>query len=115
MNCKLTPFTWNWPAITAGDTMPGILIAGTDTPDGIDLVRVRMQVKDIAGTTVVDFDSDDTGIAITDAAQWEFEIDSFIAPTSAGVYKYDIETTDSNDDIATIVRGSWQVEPQTTV
>jgi hypothetical protein len=112
---KLTPYIWNWPAITAGDTMPGIQVEGTDEPDGIDLVRVRMQVKDISGTVVVDFDSDDTGITITDAATWAFETDSFLAPAQYGVYKYDIETTDSNDDVATIVRGSWSVEEQTTV
>jgi len=112
---KLTPYIWNWPAITAGDTMPGIQVEGTDEPDGIDLVRVRMQVRDINGTIVLDFDSDDTGITITDAATWAFETDSFTAPVDAGVYKYDIETIDSNDDIATIVRGSWNVQEQTTV
>lgn len=114
MSFKLTPFIWNLPAITAGDTYPGIQIAGTDEPDGIDLVRVKMQIRDIDGTIAIDFDSDDTGIVIIDAATWEFETDQFTAP-AAGVYKYDIEATDSNGDVATLVKGSLQVEEQQTV
>lgn len=116
MSCelKLTPFVWDLPAITAGDSYPGILIEGTDEPDGIDLVRVQMQMRNASGAIVLDLDSDDTGITIVDVETWEFRIEAFTAPTVAGVYKYDIQTTDSAGDIATIVRGTLTIEEQQT-
>jgi len=117
MSCalKLTPYVWNLPAITAGDSYPGTLIAGTDEPDGVTLVRVRMQMRNASGVIALDFDSDETGITINDAATWEFVIESFTAPTTAGLYKYDIETTDSTGDVATIIKGTLIVEEQQTV
>ena len=110
----MTPFVWDLPAITAGDSYPGILIEGTDEPDGIDLVRVQMQMRNLDGAIALDLDSDDEGITIIDAQTWEFRIEAFIAPTVAGVYKYDIQVTDSNGDVATIIRGTLPTEDQQT-
>ena len=114
MSLKLTPFVLNWPSITAGDTFPGFNIAGTDTPDGNDLMRVRMQVRNAENEVVVDYDSDDEGITINDAATWDFNVADIVTPDAAGLYKYDIETTDSLGVVATIINGSWNVYGQTT-
>jgi hypothetical protein len=114
MSLKLTPFVLNWPSITAGDTYPGFQIVGTDEPDGNDLVRVRMQVRDANGTVAVDYDSDDTGITINDPETWDFNVDDLTAPATGGLYKYDIETTDSAGVVATIIRGNWPIIDQVT-
>lgn len=108
MSCelKLTPFAWDLLPIKAGDSYPGILIEGTDEPDGIDLVRVQMQMRNASGTIVLDLDSDGEGITIVNAETWEFRIETFTAPSPAGVYNYEIEITDSNGDDITIVEGT---------
>jgi hypothetical protein len=114
MSLKLTPFVLNWPRITAGDTFPGFQIVGTDEPDGNDLVRVRMQVRDANDALVVDYDSDDTGITINDAETWDFNVADISTPATAGIYKYDIQTTDSAGVVATIIRGNWPIIDQVT-
>ena len=112
MALNLEPFRWNWATCTAGDTYP----AENWLESNSDLSRVRIKIKDSAGATFTTLDSDASGITIntTTAAAWDWTIDTLTAPTTAGIYKLDMEWTDSAGDVFTAITGQWEILTQET-
>ena len=114
----LTPLKWNWPAVIQGDTYPATQI--TESASDTDLARVRVKVADVDGVTAITLDSDTTGVTITTATAgaWDFQIDAIQSATTtslpAGIYSYDLETTDDAGTVRTEFSGSWQIHPQIT-
>lgn len=114
----LTPLCDNWDSVTQGDTYPAqrYQVAGTENA----LTRVRCKVKNRLGTTLLNLDSNTTGITITTATAgaWEFTIAAFTAAVMEeiedGTHSYDIETTDSSGTVFTDFSGTWTVLKQTT-
>jgi hypothetical protein len=115
---NLTPLCDNWDAVTQGDTYPAqrYTVAGTDSA----LTRVRCKVKNRTGTTLLNLDSNTSGITITTATAgaWDFTIAAISAATMEGIEEgnhfYDIETTDAAGTVLTDFRGSWQILSQQT-
>ena len=114
----LTPQKWNWTAVIQGDTYPATQI--TESASDTALARVRVKVADVDVVTVLTLDSNTTGITITTATagSWDFQIDAITAATTsalpAGIYSYDLETTDDAGTVRTEFSGSWQIHPQIT-
>ena len=110
------PFVYNWATCTAGDTYPALNIVETSASTTADLSRVRIKIKDSAGATFTTLDSDASGITIntTTAAAWDWTIDTLTAPTTAGIYKLDMEWTDSAGDVFTAITGQWEILTQET-
>ena len=117
MALNFTPFIWNWATIKAGDTYPAARITEDAGGDGdTTLERVRIKIKNAEGQTVINLDSDNTGITINDASAgaWDYTIDSFTAPSVAGIYSLDMEWTDGAGVVTTATDGTWEILPQTT-
>jgi hypothetical protein len=115
---NLTPLCDNWDAVTQGDTYPAqrYTVAGTAAA----LTRVRCKVKNRLGTTLLNLDSNTSGIVINTATAgaWDFTISALSAATmeaiDPGSHSYDIETTDAAGTVFTDFSGTWQVLKQTT-
>jgi len=117
MALNLIPFQWNWATIKAGDTYPAATITEDAGGDGdTTLVRVRCKIKDSDGSTYIILDSENDGITINDssAGAWDFTIESFTAPSVAGIYNLDLEWTDSANVVTTATAGTWEILAQST-
>lgn len=115
---NLEPLRYDWPSIQRGDTMPAQVFS--DSSADTDLSRVRVKICDSDGTTQVSLDSSASGITIntSTAGSWNFTIDAISAATTdalvAGLYAYDLETTDSAGSVRTEFEGTWEIRPQIT-
>ena len=115
---NLAPLKWNLPPVTQEDTYPAIQI--TESGSETDLIRVRMKVRDVAGSEVLSLDSDTTGMTITSgtAGSWDFQIDEIDDETtrelSPGFHSYDMEFTDETGAVRTFFAGSWEILKQIT-
>jgi len=116
MPVNLEPYPWNFATITAGDTFPSARWVESASDNLTSLSRVRIKIKDSAGVTFATLDSNATGITINvaTAGSWEWTIASLIAPTEAGIYRVDMETTDSAGVISTLSSGQWEILEQIT-
>ena len=47
--------------------------------------------------------------SINNATTWEITIDKFDVDIAAGLYYYDLQTTDSGSDNATWLKGTWRI------
>lgn len=114
MSLDLRPLNWDWPKMVAGDTLPATII--TESESTTSLSRVRLKIKDADGALFRSLDSDTTGITITSstAGGWSFTIASMTAPTTEGVYSYDLETIDGAAVIRTEFSGVWEIQQQIT-
>lgn len=114
MALDLKPLRWDWPEVVTGDTFPAIHITEADHES--DLSRVRISIV-LSGATdaALTLDSNSTGITINDAAAWDFTIDQISPVTlAAGVYSYDLETTDAAGTIRTEFSGTWNILSEIT-
>lgn len=116
MALNLEPFRWNWATCTAGDTYPAENWLESDSDNTTTLTRVRIKIKDSAGTVFSTLDSDTSGITInvSTAGAWDWTIDALTAPTTAGIYTFDMETTDSAGVVFTEATGQWEILTQQT-
>ena len=116
MALDLKPHRSDWATCTAGDTYPAENWRESDSDNTTTLTRVRITIKDSAGATFSTLDSDTSGITINaaTAGAWDWTVESLTAPTTAGVYTFDMETTDSAGVIFTETTGSWCILPQVT-
>jgi|TARA_R110002111_G_scaffold237935_1_gene299203 hypothetical protein len=116
MALDLEPFRWNWGTITAGDTYPAENWLESNSDNTTALSRVRIKIKDSAGSTFATLDSSSSGITINaaTAGAWDWTVNALTAPTSAGIYNYDMETTDSVGVISTESTGQWEILTQET-
>lgn len=116
MALDLTPLKWDWAPITQGDTFPATLI--TETSADTDLSRVRVKIKAAGSTSAALFlDSQTTGVTIGNATAgaWSFTIGAISTSSlAAGVYSYDLETTDSAGTVRTEFSGTWEILTQIT-
>ena len=116
MSLNLSPLPWDLPTVTAGDTYPATLFNydGTGT-----LTRVRMKIKNEAGTTALTLDSNTSGFTIgtSTSGSWAFTMSEITAATTAGLadgfYRYDMEVT-SSAGVSTLIAGQWQILAQIT-
>ena len=116
MALDLSPLPWDLPTVTAGDTYPATIFNydGTGT-----LTRVRMKIKNEAGTTALTLDSNTSGFTIGTATSgaWVFTMSEISASTTAGLtagfYSYDMEVT-SSTGVSTLIAGTWQILAQIT-
>ena len=114
----LEPLRYDWPSIQRGDTMPAQVFS--DTAADTDLSRVRVKICDSDGVKQVTLDSSTSGITINNstAGSWNFTIDAISSSTTealaAGLYAYDLETTDSSGYVRTEFEGVWEIRPQIT-
>ena len=115
---NLAPLKWNLPPVTQGDSYPAIQI--TESGSETDLIRVRMKVRDVAGSEVLSLDSDTTGVTITSetAGAWDFQIDEISSTVTSsldsGFHSYDMEFTDETGAVRTFFAGSWEILKQST-
>jgi hypothetical protein len=116
MALELKPYPWNWATITAGDTYPAERWVESESDNTTTLVRVRIKIKDVDGATFATLDSDTTGITINaaTAGAWDWTVESFTAPTVPGIYRMDMEWTDSAGVIFTEASGTWEILEQIT-
>jgi len=116
MSLNLEPFRWNWGTITAGDTYPAANWLESDSDNTTTLSRVRIKIKDSSGATFTTLDSTTSGITINaaTAGAWDWQILSLTAPSAAGIYTFDVETTDSSGVVATEATGQWEILTQQT-
>tara|TARA_R110001632_G_scaffold176126_1_gene295845 strand:- start:298 stop:651 length:354 start_codon:yes stop_codon:yes gene_type:complete len=116
MALNLEPFRWSWATCTAGDTYPAENWLESDSDNATTLSRVRIKIKDSAGTVFSTLDSDTSGITINvaTAGAWDWTIEALTAPTTAGIYTLDMEHTDSAGVVFTETTGQWKILPQVT-
>ena len=116
MSLNLKPYPWNWATITAGDTYPAENWLESASDNLTTLTRVRIKIKDSEGSTFVTLDSDTTGITIntSTAGAWDWTVNALTAPTVAGIYKMDMEWTDSAGVVFTETSGQWEILAQQT-
>lgn len=115
MSLDLTPLQWNWDPVVTGDTYPAAQI--TETSSETALSAVRLKIRASGSSTPVLSLSGGSGITITTttAGAWDFTIDAIDTSTlDAGIYAYDIETTDSEGTVRTELQGIWQIIPEIT-
>lgn len=116
MALDLTPLRWDWSPVTQGDTFPACQI--TETSADTDLSRVRVKIKAAGSTSAaLTLDSSTTGITIgsATAGDWAFTIGAISTGSlTAGVYSYDLETTDSAGTVRTEFSGTWEILTQIT-
>lgn len=111
-------FTTLTPVVT-GDTWDGLTncrFSSTGSAFGSTLSKVRMDFKSSDGTTGLQLTSVGSGgITIDSAADWTFTVSPVVITMAAGVWSFDIETTDSAGVIKTRVAGILTVIDATTV
>lgn len=118
MSLDLEPLAYNLPTIVRGDTMPAIVFA--DTSADTDLSRVRMKVCDSSGSIALTLDSATSGITInaSTAGAWNFTVGPITAAQTealtAGLFAYDLETTDTAGSVRTEFNGTWRIKAQIT-
>lgn len=114
-----TPAYITLTPVVTGDTWDGLTdcsFSSTGSAFGSTLSKVRLDFKSSAGvvgqqlTTV-----GGGGITITDSSAWTFDVDPVIITMAAGVWSFDIETTDSAGVIKTRVGGILTVIDTSTV
>jgi len=92
----------------------------SDTAADTDLSQVRVKICDSDGVKHVTLDSSTSGITINNstAGSWNFTLDAISSATTealaAGLYAYDLETTDSSGYVRTEFEGVWEIRPQIT-
>lgn len=114
MALDLKPLRWDWPEVVTGDTFPAINITESDHESDLERVRIKFVLSGATSPSLT-LDSDATGITINDAAAWDFTIDAINPVTlEAGVYSYDLETTDAAGTIRTEFAGTWPILSEIT-
>ena len=116
MATNLTPLNWDWSPVVKGDTFPATQITETLNDSALTRVRVKLKLSG-ATTTSLTLDSATSGVTITTATAgaWDFSIDAIQTVTlAAGVYSYDLETTDAASTIRTEFSGTWEILEQIT-
>lgn len=112
----LRPLRWNLPFVTKGDTFPAVNFVETASTENLTRVRVKVKTS-LTATASLTLDSDATGMTINTATAgaWDFNIDK-IAEVSldAGIYLYDLETTDAAGTVRTEFAGAWEIGPEVT-
>ena len=111
----LRPLIFDWYPVTLGDTYPATNFVETGATS--ILSRVRVKIKDSAGTLLATLDSDGTGITLnsTAAGSWDWNIDAIATSSlAAGNLRYDLEVTDDAGTIRTEFSGSWRILTQVT-
>lgn len=112
MALDLKPMRWDWSPVVTGDTYPATNITADITDTTLSRVRVKIKPAGEA-TAAITLDSNATGITINNAATWDFTIAAITAP-EAGVYAYDLETTDSAGSVRTRFFGTWPILSEIT-
>ncbi len=109
---KLSPMiegdTWlGIPSISVGVETNGV----TGTPD-VPLASVRMQFRQCGarGRLYVELTSADLEIEILDAPSWSIQIHKKLLGLPAGSYVFDIEFTDDDGNIYTLLKGVQEVQ-----
>lgn len=99
-----------------GDTFNGvqftILVNGSAPAN--DLASVILTARPQLTASTKHQLTSSSGITITDAANWVFEIDRQIINWAAFNYYYDIQLTDSTGAVKTYVTGRWNVSQDVT-
>lgn len=114
MALDLKPLRWDWAAVVAGDTYPATNITESEHDSNLERVRIKITLSG-ATSPSLSLDSDTTGITINDAATWDFTIGAIqTSSLAAGVYSYDLETTDAAGTIRTEFAGTWPIISQVT-
>lgn len=104
--------TYNLPDTVAGDTFDKLILTITDTDiTGWEIKAMFKRQPDLVSVKTIEIG---TGITVTDAANGIFEIDSFIVALGVGVYYYDIQFTDTDGNVYTYVKGTFEVLQQIT-
>lgn len=113
---------WNFPDMKTGDTFA---IGGTEiqfqvkksdlsAPDAtLSSVRIMFRQGSETGPLEKSLVSG-TDITISDATNWIFSIDKFNIDWDPDTYYYDIETTDSNSIIDTVMGGIIEIKQDVT-
>lgn len=105
------------PVVT-GDTWDGLTdcsFSSTGSAFGSTLSKVRMNFKQADGTTGLQLTTVGSGgIVIDDATAWEFTVSPVVITMAAGVWSFDIETTDSAGIIKTRLGGILTVVSTST-
>ena len=109
---------YDLPSAVAGDTFAGIESTGVSGKTSA-LTSLRMQVKVYRtdDNPLVDVDTSGglaAGVIIDDADEWSFTVLPFQVPFVPRKYYYDIEATDADGKIDTIMSGEWRVEKPIT-
>lgn len=109
----MTPATYNIAAHTSGDTWRGLtatIQVNGEVPE-YPLSSVRMQVKKRTNSQhSIEFSTSDGSIVINgDPANWNFSVLPIVVNISPYVYLYDIQTTDTEGNIYTYIKGTWEI------
>jgi hypothetical protein len=86
---------------------------GTAPDATLSTVRIVFRKINELETIIKDI-SNGSGITVTDATNWIFEIDIFTIDWDPLTYVYDTETTDSNGVIDTVLSGQVIIEQDVT-
>lgn len=100
----------NFPTHTKGDTFPAVEFTVT----GIDLSAstITMDVRN-AGKRVARFDNDTNG-GITLVSGTQFTFDEQVINFQPATYQYDIQITESDGTITTLLGGNWVITQDVT-
>ena len=118
MALNLTPFTWNWSTITAGDTYPASRWVESNSEYDTALARVRCTIANEQGQIFRTLDSTGSnGIVINTATAgaWDFTIGALTAPSESGIYCVEVEWIDASGVVFTEATGQWEILPQKTI
>ena len=115
------PSQYNLPAISKGDTFPGltvdsITVNGSQPTSALASVRMDFRTSPDAATAALSINSATSAITISDNAAYTFTIEAFDVTLDPDTYYYDIETTDSGSTptIRTYLKGVWKVVQDVT-
>lgn len=111
----MTPGTYDFPDVVAGDTVAKRrftvtrTVAGVTAPENLTGVAIHCWFARVAPGSVEIQMSVGNGITIVNAAAGIFELNEFSAPSSPVVYRYDIQFTYPDGRKRTYVAGRLRV------
>ena len=117
----MAPLKLSLDSYYRGDTWGGFTLDSI-TIDGsvpaVDLASCRMQFRSKAGELGYELNSVTAtckaAITIIDATTWEISIGGYPLLLDKGVWFWDLEMTDVNDEIITILKGRLRVKADIT-
>lgn len=111
MALNLSPLKWDWARIQKGDTFPATNI--TESLSTTNLSRIKIDFYLSGSTTsALTLDSNVSGVTINTATSgaWDFTIAAIqTAEMTAGIYSYELKSTDAGGVIRTEFIGTWEI------
>lgn len=105
-NHDLTPTVRGdtWPGLTASITVNAAAPAAA-----LASARIQWRLRSQDGDLGHEVTSADDSLVIDDAATWQMHVPAQILPLRAGVWYWDLETTDENGVVRTYVGGTHEI------